>query len=188
MKSFLDKIRHWWKLRRSVKGVRCAYIVDVGGLNEQLRSRRRMAPREQLALLDKVSRFARREKVKLFMVFESRPLRKVPDGSEYREVGVYYSGEREKLANTIIRLFHRLKGTTDITVVTSDGSIEEEVTRCGGKIMHSSTFKRALEAATPPEARKQRRTRRRSSGGQARERAAEPKPDDTIDSMIDVVR
>ncbi|HIE10252.1 MAG TPA: hypothetical protein EYP62_01400, partial [Kiritimatiellae bacterium] len=141
MKSFLKNIRMWWKLRCSVGRARSTYIVDGGDLSQELRARRRMAPREQLALLDRVSRFARRENVKLFVVFESRPLRKVPQGAEYREVGVYYSGGRSNLADTILNLMHNLRGHTEVTVVTSNNQLEERVRQSGGRIIRCSTFR-----------------------------------------------
>jgi len=194
MKSFLRGIRTWWKLRRAVKGARSAYIVAGGDLNQELRARRRMAPREQLALLDRISRFARRENIKLFVVFESRPLRKVPHGAEYRQIGVFYSEGRNRLADTIVGLFQRLRRSTDVTVVTSDDQLEARIRRSGGKIMRSSTFRKALEAAGGRDTARSRRSGRRRRGQTkstprpAGEGGKEPQAGDTIESMIDVVR
>ncbi|RKX32432.1 MAG: hypothetical protein DRP22_02295 [Verrucomicrobia bacterium] len=189
MKSFLKNIRMWWKLRRSVKGARSTYIVDGSDLNQELRSRRRMAPREQLALLDRVSRFARRENIKLVVVFESRPLRKVPQGAEYRDVAVYYAGMRDNLADTILNLMHKLRGRTEVTVVTSNNQLEDRIRQSGGRIMRCSTFRKALESTSGREQRRERRPpRRRSAEQPAPSRRESRGPGDTVESMIDVVR
>ena len=189
----LEKLRVWWRLHKSGEIGRRVYIVDCVGLYNGGHQRRRMSPRSQLALLDRLSRFARHENIRITAVFEGRPLRKVGDGEIYRDVMVYYAGRPAALGDLIVRLYQDAARRDEVTVITSDRRLEERVVMSGGKTMRASTFRKAMEPVAGSQERSgKRRSRRRrrsstDSTGRQREGASRPKDKDPVSELIDIV-
>ena len=94
--SFMETIKSFFgsasgSARRNTR----TYVVDGARLVDE-KTGRRMAPRDQVQMLNALSRVAKQEGLEIQAVFESdRPLREVEHGGEFNGVKVFYAPDNE---------------------------------------------------------------------------------------------
>ena len=120
------------------------YIVDCSMMESSKGERGRLAPRNQVDQLRRLSRFAKKEQIEMCAVFPGRELRDAPDGGKFMDVMVSYTEEASDLPQFIASICSKQRGAA--LVITSDKAVEQVVRRQGAEVMHCSTFRKALES------------------------------------------
>ena len=119
------------------------YIIDAaqlaGGGNE------RLGPRDQVQVLQHLSRFAEKEKIGVQAVFEGRPLREVAHGENYGGVQVFFAENTANMQNLLLDLMKKGLRSRQAVLVTSSRPVEERAAAMGGMTMRPSTFRKAFE-------------------------------------------
>jgi hypothetical protein len=138
--SILDKIKAFFTGgSRSGK----LYIVDAaqlaGGDNE------RLGPRDQIQVLQHLSRFAEKENIGIQAVFEGRALREVAHGENYGGIQVFFAENVANVQNLLLDLLKKGLRSKQAVVVTSSRPVEERALSMGGSTMRPSTFRKAFE-------------------------------------------
>lgn len=176
------------------------YIVDAASLANG--NSGRLSPRNQIDILQSLSRFAAREGVTIYAVFEGRPLRDAPHGKKYREVFVHYTQKSQKLENLISNL-NRKFSRCETMIITSNKQVEKDLEGTQAPIMRAETFKKALDLKggnsgddrrSSSNRRRRRRPKRSPGNSQQKnnERSnqaddSESKPEDGVDQYIDLI-
>jgi len=147
------------------------YVVDAARLVDE-KTGRRLAPREQVQLLNALARVAKQENLVFHAVFESeRPLREVEHGGEFNGVKVYFAADSEKLVEQALKLCK----SEGCALISSGATLESRATEEGIAVLCSSTFRKAfLPSGLPSNERNGRGDRgsreRRRDRGPRRER------------------
>jgi hypothetical protein len=119
------------------------YVVDAaqlaGGNSE------RLGPRDQVQVLQHLSRFAEKEKISVQAVFEGRELREVAHGENYGGVQVFFADSTANLQNLLLDLFKKGLRSKQAVLVTASRPVEERAISMGGSTMRPSTFRKAFE-------------------------------------------
>ena len=119
------------------------YVIDAaqlaGGGNE------RLGPREQVQVLQHLSRFVEKEKIGVQAVFEGRALREVAHGENYGGVQVFFAENTANLQSLLLDLLKKGLRSKQAVIVTSNRQIEERAISMGGLTMRPSTFRKAFE-------------------------------------------
>lgn len=138
------------------------YVVDGARLVDE-KTGRRMAPRDQVQMLNALSRVAKQEGLEIQAVFESdRPLREVEHGGEFNGVKVFFSPDNEQLVAMALKLCK----SSDGTLVSSGVTMESRATEAGIPVLCSSTFRKAfLQGGLPSGDRGERSGDRGDRGG-----------------------
>ncbi len=116
-------------------------VVDTNDLLEA-QGIKRAVPRDQLRILRRLSRYAKREQVEIIAVLQGKPLRKAPDRQEFEGVTVRYAVSREKAIKLILS---SSKNGKKFVVISGDEEVQSKVIG-KGFCMRSSTFMKAFEA------------------------------------------
>jgi hypothetical protein len=147
------------------------YVVDGARLVDE-KTGRRMAPREQVQLLNSLAKVAKQEGLNIQVMFESdRPLREVENGGEFNGLKVFFAPDTEQLVAQALKLCR--KGGN--VLVSSGVTLESRATEAGITVLSSSTFRKAflqgggMEAPHSGGGRNDRGDRRR--GGHDRKRS-----------------
>ena len=115
------------------------YVVDGARLVDE-KTGRRLAPREQVQMLNALARIAKQESLEIQVLFESdRPLREVDEGGEFNGLKVYYAPDTEQLVAKALKLC-RGGGV----LVSSGVTMESRATEAGITVLSSSTFRKAF--------------------------------------------
>ena len=164
--SFMDAIKSLFapaggSARRNTR----TYLVDVARLMDE-KTGRRMAPREQVQMLNALARVAKQEGLTIQAVFESdRPLREVEHGGEFNGVKVFYAPDNEQLVALALKLCR----SESCTLVSSGVTMESRATEAGIPVLCSSTFRKAfLQGGLPGGDRGDRGGERGGNGGDER--------------------
>lgn len=138
------------------------YVVDGARLVDE-KTGRRMAPREQIQMLNALARVAKQENLDIQVVFESdRPLREVENGGEFNGLKVYFEADTEQLVATALKLCRKNDGM----LVSSGVTMESRATEAGISVLCSSTFRKAfLQGGMPGGERGDRGGDRGGNGG-----------------------
>ncbi len=142
--SFFDAIRALW----APKGGRRAkrhYLVDAGRLMGSGSGGEKLPPREQVQVLQQLSRFSEKEGISVEAVFEGRALREVANGEEFGKVTVFFAEKASELPGLIIERLRAGLRRSDVMVITSNAQLEKESVGLGASTMRSSTFRKAME-------------------------------------------
>ena len=116
------------------------YVVDGARLVDE-KTGRRMAPREQVQMLNSLARVAKQEGLEIQVVFESdRPLREVEHGGEFNGLKVYFAPDNEQLVALALKLCR----SGNCTLVSSGVTMESRATEAGIPVLCSSTFRKAF--------------------------------------------
>lgn len=176
--SFFSTISAWFSGKPSQRqGGPQSYILEASGLSGQSRGGRR-SPAEQVQLLQRLGRFVEKEKVKLAVVLEGKPLREAKDGGVYKGIRVHYSEQGAKAGDLIMKLLRKALRGASVTVITSDVRMEKGILSAGGNVMRPATFRKAIEGLGGDrgqgESGQQRRRppRRRTRGGSGSDKRA----------------
>ncbi|MGD9782876.1 MAG: hypothetical protein AB7V14_12130 [Kiritimatiellia bacterium] len=176
--SFMDAIKSLFtpaggSARRDTR----TYVVDGARLVDE-KTGRRMAPRDQVQMLNALARVMKQEGLTIQAVFESdRPLREVEHGGEFNGVKVFYAPDNEQLVAVALKLCKSTGGT----LVSSGVTMESRATEAGIPVLCSSTFRKAfLQGGMPGGERGERGERggdRGDRGGRDRRRDRGPRRD-----------
>ena len=149
-----------------------AYIVDAARLVDE-KTGRRLAPRDQVQILNALARVAKQENLDLQVVFESdRPLREVDHGGEYNGLKVFYAPDDEQL----VAMALKLSRSADGALVSSGVTMESRATEAGIPVLCSSTFRKAfLQGGLPGGG--ERRDRSNGNGDRDRRRGRDRRRD-----------
>ena len=119
------------------------YIIDAaqlaGGGNE------RLGPRDQVQVLQHLSRFAEKESISIQAVFEGRALREVAHGENYGGVQVFFADSTANLQNMLLDLLKKGLRSKQAVLVTASRPVEERAISMGGSTIRPSTFRKAFE-------------------------------------------
>ena len=119
------------------------YVVDAaqlaGGNSE------RLGPRDQVQVLQHLSRFAEKEKISIQAVFEGRELREVAHGENYGGIQVFFADSTANLQNLLLDLLKKGLRSKQAVLVTASRPVEERAISMGGLTMRPSTFRKAFE-------------------------------------------
>ena len=166
--SFIDAIKSLFtpaggSARRDTR----TYVVDGARLIDE-KTGRRMAPRDQVQMLNALARVMKQEGLTIQAVFESdRPLREVEHGGEFNGVKVFYAPDNEQLVAVALKLCKSTGGT----LVSSGVTMESRATEAGIPVLCSSTFRKAfLQGGMPGGERGDRGGDRGERGGDRGER------------------
>ena len=172
-------------------------IVDGTGLSDAKKGEK-LSPRQQIDILQNLSRVNKNEEVAVEVVFEGKPLRKVAHGECFDDVKVFFSEDGSKVSALVARQARSHGGSKAVTVVTADQSLEQQIVGGGQTTLRPQTFRKAFGGGgrenrggnRPP------RKRRNSDGnnnGERREKKSSPKPKaaktsgDSVSDLIDLV-
>jgi len=149
-----------------------AYIVDAARLVDE-KTGRRLAPSDQVQILNALARVAKQENLDMQVVFESdRPLREVDHGGEYNGLKVFYAPDNEQL----VAMALKLSRSADGALVSSGVTMESRATEAGIPVLCSSTFRKAfLQGGLP--AGGERRDRSNGNGDRDRRRGRDRRRD-----------
>ena len=166
--SFMDAIKSLFApaggpARRNTR----TYVVDGARLVDE-KTGRRMAPREQVQMLNALARVAKQEGLTIQAVFESdRPLREVEHGGEFNGVKVFFAPDNEQLVALALKLCR----SAGCALVSSGVTMESRATEAGIPVLCSSTFRKAfLQGGMPGGERGDRGDRVGDRGGTGDER------------------
>ena len=119
------------------------YIVDAaqlaGGNSE------RLGPRDQVQVLQHLSRFVEKEKISIQAVFEGRELREVAHGENYGGVQVFFADSTANLQKLLLDLLQKGLRSKQAVLVTASRPVEERAISMGGLTLRPSTFRKAFE-------------------------------------------
>ena len=119
------------------------YVIDAaqlaGGNSE------RLSPRDQVQVLQHLSRFVEKEKISVQAVFEGRELREVAHGENYGGVQVFFAENTANLQNLLLDLLKKGLRSKQAVLVTGSRPVEERAISMGGMTMRPSTCRKAFE-------------------------------------------
>lgn len=118
------------------------YVMDGGSMIQSREGR--IQPRDIFSLLNRIGRFAAREKVEFQVVFESEPLNRAPDGKEFNGVSVLYEKTADACKDRILKLVK--SSSARVTVITQDPDLDRHVLAAGGDVLRAGTFRKVLDA------------------------------------------
>ncbi|MFC1468022.1 hypothetical protein ACFLQY_04995 [Verrucomicrobiota bacterium] len=168
-------------------------VVDASDLLEA-QGVKRAVPRDQLRILRRLSRYAKKEQVEVIAVLQGKPLRKAPDRKKFEGVSVRYAANRDKVIKLILSLSKKGKAAV---VISGSEDVEKKVIG-KGSCMRSSTFMKAFEgdgegSSRPPKKRparnKQQRKEKPAVDEQpvAEKESTENSEEELINELIDLV-
>ncbi len=187
------------------KPARTVLVVDTVSLNESLGMKGNVAPRNQLQLLRRLSRFAEREKTPIVAVLCGEELNKAPHGKKFEDhVTVVYSKSPEDHAKFLARTVSS-QGSGAV-LVTGSAAVEKMVPGSTRKL-RTATFRKAFDVGPdgegdergggqgrgnrPPRRRQQQQQQQkppRNDDEGGRERPEREMSDaDAINELIDLV-
>ena len=157
--GFMDTIKSLFSTAGGT--ARRTYVVDGARLVDE-KTGRRMAPREQVQMLNALARVAKQENLDIQVVFESdRPLREVEDGGDFSGLKVYFAPDTDQLVAKALKLC-RGGGV----LVSSGVTMESRATEAGLTVIGSSTFRKAfLQGGLPGGSERGERSERNGNGG-----------------------
>jgi len=119
------------------------YIIDAAQLSGG--GSERLGPREQVQVLQHLSRFVEKEKIGVQAVFEGRALREVAHGENYGGVQVFFADNTANLQNLLLDLLKKGLRSKQAVLVTGTRQVEERAISMGGLTLRPSTFRKAFE-------------------------------------------
>lgn len=122
-----------------------AYIVDGNNVMGQTPGWHRDKPNARRLLLKKLAGFARAKHARVTVVFDGEPDHRVPEGSTFHGVKVFYA---ERGSDADSRIEHLVEASSDprgLTVVTSDRHLAFLVRSRGATVIRSGEFRKLIE-------------------------------------------
>lgn len=121
------------------------FIVDAAGLAGGRQSPDRLGPRDQIQILNQLSRFAKAEGIRLCAVFDSKPLREVDDGGEFNGVTVYFTNREKSLDAVILSEAKASLRKGPVMVVCGSYEQEKQAVELGASVMRAVTLRKAMD-------------------------------------------
>jgi len=179
------------------EGSNTLLVVDATSLGlgqKPPKGEQRLSPRDQIDVLQQLSRVNRSELFGVEAVFEGKPLRKVDHGHMFDDIVVYYQEAPKDVPEFIFSRAKTNAGRKDVTVVTSDRRLEERLAGAGIQTIRTSTFKKAFDkggSGGRDGGNKRRRPPRRRSEKRNEAKNEQPKKEapaqDDVSQLIDLV-
>jgi hypothetical protein len=176
---------------------RRVYVIDPAGWSRDKKGRERLAPGVQVKILQRLSRFAKKEAVDITAVFEGKELRAVKHKGEFQGIRVYFAGSAgASCSDTILSAAKDRRRSARVTVITDDASLTPSIESAGGDAMRLSTFRKALDGPAGKNGdgdrsqrggRKGRGGRKRPSDSQPAQKEKQPAARDPVSDLIDLV-
>ena len=135
-----DVVKSWF----SGSGTGRLYIIDGAQLVGS-GSSDRLSPRDNVHVLQMLSRYAQKEAISIQVAFEGRPLREVAHGGEYGGVTVFFADKQAALQDMILDLVRSGARRQKVVLVTAQRQIEEKAVSAGAQTLRPSTLRKAME-------------------------------------------
>ena len=204
--SLFDQIASWFKTPegRTPSHSRRVYVVDPAGMSRDKKGRDRLPPGAQVKILQRLSRFAKKESLDLSAVFEGKALRAVEHEGDFQGIKVYFaSPQGSAYAEMVMSIVRRGLRSAQVTGITDDPKLAASIEAAGGQAMRYATFRKALDAGGGKNGegsgnrpkRSNRRGRSRPPAGESREsresreaKPQKPAPErDPVSDLIDLI-
>ncbi len=124
-----------------------SYLVDGNNVMGQRVGWHRDKAGARRRLLQELSRLARRERLRVEVVFDGAPDEHFPDGSSFMGVRVFYAARGSDADTRIKQMVESSRERRTLKVVTSDRALADYVRRCGAQVVRAGDFRRRLDAA-----------------------------------------
>ena len=124
------------------KPARTVLVVDAISLNESMGMKGKVAPRNQLQMLRRLSRFSQREKLDVVVVLSGSPLNKAPAGKKFEEITVIYSKSMDEHAKFLAK---SASSRGSGAVLVSGNAKAEKLAGSGVSKLRVSTFRKAFD-------------------------------------------
>lgn len=173
------------------------YIVDASSIDQD--NQKQMSPHQQISVLKRLASFAKKEGISIHALLDGKPLRVVDDGGDFSGVKVFFTRGKIDIPALIRKRLKSVRADK-ITVIANDQSLEAEVEACGGQLMSTSTFRKALggQGRGKPQSAKRRRSgsssrrgkrggSRRDKDGGKRQKSGGKNEMDHVSDLIDLV-
>jgi|GEM_PF-2817044 hypothetical protein len=118
------------------------YVIDTVQLSDS-NGGQRPSPRDQFQMLQKLARFAEREKLSVCAILEGRPLREAADREDFNGVFVVYAEHADQFAD--ITMQQLKKSGRPATLVTADRKLEALAAEQGFETLRMSTLRKAMD-------------------------------------------
>ncbi|MEI6807141.1 MAG: hypothetical protein WCN95_00320 [bacterium] len=151
--SVLNRIKSLFTFAGPAEGGKdefSAAIIDIESLTITGANGRQPSAQEKVSTLNRLALFLEREKLSLTAVLNGPALRVATDGGNFRGVRVRYVDRNDDAARFIVGLLQQSQRGGTSVVVTADRQVERAVLAIQGKVMHPSTFRKALEPVEIP--------------------------------------
>lgn len=109
----------------------------------------RPSPRDMIALLYRLGRFAEQEKIRSLVVFDGEPLHKAGDGDQFQGVTVFYADSPAQRGVRMMEVAKSAARRAAVTLVCDDAGMEREAAAAGIATLRTGTLRKALEPAGP---------------------------------------
>ena len=119
------------------------YIIDAAQLSGS--NSERLGPRDQVQVLQHLSRFVEKEHISVQAVFEGRALREVAHGENYGGVQVFFADSTAHVQSLFLDLVKKALRSKQAVVVTANRQVEERAISMGALTLRPSTFRKAFE-------------------------------------------
>ena len=139
--SLLDMVKSWF----SGGGSGRLYVIDGAQMVGSGSAVERLSPRDQVHVLQQLSRFAEKESIDIQVAFEGRSLREVAHGGEYGGVKVFFADKQAALQDMILDLVRSGARRQKVVLVTNNRQLEEKAARTGAQTLRPSTLRKAME-------------------------------------------
>jgi len=167
-------------------------------MSRDKKGRDRLPPGAQVKILQRLSRFAKKESLDLSAAFEGKALRAVEHEGDFQGITVYFaSPQGTAYADMVMSIVKRGLRSAQVTGITDDPKLTASIEAAGGEAMRYSTFRKALDAGGGRNGegsgnrpnRSNRRSRSRPPAGESREaKPKKPAPErDPVSDLIDLI-
>ena len=197
--SLFSKVKALWDSSPANRSGSQVCVLDPAyhGSGNGKHRRERMSPGIQVKILQRVSRFAEKESLRMAAVFEGNELRVVPHGGDFHGVKVFFESEASAYPTAVMDVIRTMKRAGAVTLITDDPNLSSQAEQRGIATCRYTTFKKALDGdgakrdgnPTPKSARNPRRNRsRRHPDGEAARGSRQGGSDTSmVREMIDLV-
>ncbi|MCX7818703.1 MAG: hypothetical protein N2652_05780 [Kiritimatiellae bacterium] len=112
-----------------------------------VRPEQRPGPRDMIALLHRLGRFAEQEKIPSAVVFDGEPLHRAGDGDQFQGVTVYYAESPARRGARLLELARAAARRGPATLVCDDPEIERQAAEAGVVTLRVATLRKAMESS-----------------------------------------
>lgn len=122
------------------------YLIDGNNVMGQRPGWHRDRRAAQLRLLSEVAELSKIQGTQMSVIFDGKPLDHFPDGSRFRGVFLFFARHRSTADDRIIELIEASRNRHNLTVVTSDRALMQQVQAEGVKTIRSGEFRKRLDS------------------------------------------
>ena len=128
------------------------YLIDGNNVIGQRVGWHLDKPGARRQLIADLVRFIRYHNASLSVVFDGAADKKLPDGSNYHGLKIYYARPGSDADARIVELVEAERNRKNLVVVTSDRNLTARVRVCGVQVMRSGSFRRMIDQLQAPQA------------------------------------